>query len=498
MKNPQKPFPIYPILIGIFPVISLMAYNIWELEPATTLRSLVVCLLFAVVLWFALSLVMKNHHQAALFSTVISLLFFSYGHVYDYFQNVSVLGMVIGKHRFLLPLWALIFVSSGWLSIKLKNLDNITRLLNVAAIGMLLLPAYKLADYSYQSFQNRPGARSIPGIATLQKPASNELPDIYYIVLDTYGRDDEIIKYLGYDNTPFLKQLEDMGFYVSYCSQSNYNGTIASLTSSLNMNYLENLDRNVSSFFKIRNNAAMDNLKNLGYQTVAFETGYDWTQVKNADLYLKPTPQFSLILPFEDLLIHSTILRLVQEVKNFYNPERSSKDIYVNRQLFLLDQLQKIPSMPGPKFIFAHVLIPHQPFQFSASGVLDQPVPVEMNGKQLADEQTYARGYTGQVEFINQQLLKILPEIISQSAVKPIIIIQGDHGFFHGEDRLVGILNVYFMPQEISQNLYPGITPVNTFRLIFDSYFGTSYGLLPDKSFQNATLVPQTQRAECR
>lgn len=31
--------------------------------------------------------------------------------------------------------------------------------------------------------------------------------------------------------------------------------------------------------------------------------------------------------------------------------------------------------------------------------------------------------------------------------------------------------------------LYPDITPVNTFRLLFDKYFGTTYGPLPDRIF---------------
>ncbi|MCJ7608209.1 hypothetical protein MUP00_00870, partial [Candidatus Bathyarchaeota archaeon] len=44
-----------------------------------------------------------------------------------------------------------------------------------------------------------------------------------------------------------------------------------------------------------------------------------------------------------------------------------------------------------------------------------------------------------------------------------------------------GILNAYYLPADSRSKLYPSITPVNTFRLIFDSCFGTHYGLLPDR-----------------
>jgi len=46
----------------------------------------------------------------------------------------------------------------------------------------------------------------------------------------------------------------------------------------------------------------------------------------------------------------------------------------------------------------------------------------------------------------------------------------------------MGILNAYRFPGAGSKSLYPSITPVNSFRLVFDTYFGTSLGLRPDKA----------------
>ena len=45
------------------------------------------------------------------------------------------------------------------------------------------------------------------------------------------------------------------------------------------------------------------------------------------------------------------------------------------------------------------------------------------------------------------------------------------------------ILNAYFLPNGGEKYLYPDITPVNSFRLILDLYFGTDLGLLEDRSY---------------
>ena len=45
------------------------------------------------------------------------------------------------------------------------------------------------------------------------------------------------------------------------------------------------------------------------------------------------------------------------------------------------------------------------------------------------------------------------------------------------------ILNLYYFPGEAKKLLYPGISPVNTFRLIADAYLGANLELLPDKTY---------------
>jgi hypothetical protein len=71
--------------------------------------------------------------------------------------------------------------------------------------------------------------------------------------------------------------------------------------------------------------------------------------------------------------------------------------------------------------------------------------------------------------------------ILAKSEKEPIIILQGDHSYPDGIDR-VKILNAYYLPDDGNENLYETITPVNTFRVIFNTYFGGQYEMLPDIS----------------
>ena len=50
-------------------------------------------------------------------------------------------------------------------------------------------------------------------------------------------------------------------------------------------------------------------------------------------------------------------------------------------------------------------------------------------------------------------------------------------------EEIAGILSAYYLPDKEISGLYPSISPVNTFRLIFNLYFGTSHTLLPDESY---------------
>lgn len=112
--------------------------------------------------------------------------------------------------------------------------------------------------------------------------------------------------------------------------------------------------------------------------------------------------------------------------------------------------------------------------------------------------------YLNQLAFVNKKVEGLIDEILSKSEIPPIILLQGDHGSastfgdsnsadWDGVDwehpteimlrERMRILNAYYLPGQGSALLYDSITPVNTFRLIFNSYFDSNYQLLDDRSY---------------
>jgi len=134
-------------------------------------------------------------------------------------------------------------------------------------------------------------------------------------------------------------------------------------------------------------------------------------------------------------------------------------------------------------FVFVHILCPREPFVFDRDGNRRQ----DGETRWRYDDPHSMDRYVDQVIFVNQEIEQLIDNLIIRSKVPPIIIIQGDHGPTYPDEWLrrgyFGILNAYYLPDGGAEKLYPSITPVNSFRVILDYYFGTHLGLLEDRSF---------------
>jgi lambda repressor-like predicted transcriptional regulator len=335
-------------------------------------------------------------------------------------------------------------------------------------------------------------------------------PDVYYIVLDSYTRSDVLKSELNYDNTAFINQLEEMGFYVARCSRANYNKTQSSMASSLNMSYLPDLYVEAAKlgipkqdiWMLIKASKVRHNFESLGYQIVAFDTGYKWTSITDADIYLsrgQNAYSVQYVTPFEQMLIDSTMLSIYSDFSrkaswNAYADSIHPQANYIGLQEYILDQLPKVAALDSPTFTYAHINITHQPYVFSPDGYLFD-----------AKETLFPDGYIHALDYVDTRLIPILQEILDRSGTPPIIIIQGDHGYPVEDGTLSPgnispILNAYYLPGLEQDGVYPTISPVNTFRQIFNDYFGGQYELLPDESYHvNDPSVPVPEEyTECR
>jgi len=511
----RRPWPAHPFIFAGMPVLALMASNLGVVPLIQGLRPLILSLTAAILLQLLFSALLRDGGKAAVLSLTCLVLFFSYGHAHiaALATLFLLLQRVVGFNEgTTLAVWLHPFLIALCVSVFLLVLravrrgagqsGEITRLLNLVTALLLLYPAVQVLRYGLSLREDR----STPSQPEVVGQTS---PDIYYIILDGYGAERTLQQVYDYNNLDFLQFLSSQGFYVASESTSNYAQTILSLTSSLNFDYLDEVLGEVETtdvnilIPLLRNNQVRRLLASEGYRFVAFSTGYGRTEIPNADLYLQPSVDSAGLL--ESLLIETTFLRAVESFTSVVGLRFPYPGFQAHRQqvLFILDQLPMVAEIPGPKFVFAHILLPHPPFVFGPEGEeLVQRHSYELaNGSDfLGTYDEYIEGYRGQVSYLNSSLEEIIPRLIGGSPVDPIIVLQGDHGPGAGLDwrsptaegltERFRILNAIRLPGAAPELLYPAISPVNTFRVILNQYFRASLGLLPDRSYFSTTSRP--------
>lgn len=379
-------------------------------------------------------------------------------------------------------------------------------ILNILPIFIILLSVYLILPYM-TTLKNLSSHQQ--SISTIRQPLPrdsnpplNELPDIYLIILDGYGRADVLEKYYGYSNKEFVQFLKSNGFFVPSASKSNYPRTIFSLFTLFNMQYIQQSAPHIRGrtpwqFITpfIEEGHLQATLKDLGYTQIRVENNWVIEQNMQSDITLAPKP-FNLS-GFLGHIIYSTPLRLLDPLlsKIALVPTMNShrQTIY---QTF--DILEKIPqtSYPSPKFVFAHILAPHPPFVFYADGSPRDPgyhfTLADANDFPHTREQ-YRSNYVEQLQYINTRLKSVINSILTYSSRDTIIILTGDHGpgmlynFQSLQESCIherfSIFMAIYLPEQNRPSIPEDITLVNLFPLIMNSYFHTNWPLSENKQF---------------
>jgi hypothetical protein len=485
----RKIFPLYPLLLSVYPPLALLSANLGQVAFLAVVRSLLVSLLFGALVYGLLRLALKSWQRAAPLAAFLLVLFFTYGHIYGVLESLQVGNVAIGRHRYLVPVWIALGLAGSWLLLRRKSYPRSLHVILTAICAGLVVLVVGQTVYAQARSSLRIRQRSVQSAsqAGLQNTSAT-LPDVYWIILDGYGRSDALLEDYGFDNQPFLNELRGMGFVIPDCTGSNYIFTALSVSSTLHMDYIENYTPFVAEgdttadwityHDYLVHNPVRDQMEARGYTFVTFETGYDWADISDSDYFivgndnpLGKTGGAAEISDFEELYIRTTALRPLEEMgqtlRKRLAPEVLTK--YERRYItvnFMLDQLKRVPEIEGRKFVMAHIMAPHDPFVFDAQG----------NYVEIMDP---LDGYANQVQYINGRMLEIVRTILAESDTPPVIVIQGDHGWSsHNRNKN---LNAYHLPGAGADKIYPTITPVNTFRVILDTYFGGHYGLIEDK-----------------
>lgn len=486
----KRPFALHPFLVALFPILFLYSHNIEQLPFSETVLPLVMSLGSAVLLVSVVVLLIRSGQKAGIIVSIFLILFFSYGHIYEIVQSWE--WERWNRHKDLMRAWAVIFGLATYFTIRTrKKLNNLTSIFNFIAVCLIVISLVNIAIYKLGKTDTwRVNRASIDDTQGNVKDSGNlgTYHDIYYIILDGYAHADTLKELCGYDNSEFIDYLAGKGFYVASKSRCNYPCTYLSLASSMNLEYINYLQDQVGRVSKdvsipiqmIKDSKVVRYLKERGYKYIHFSS--NWAPTKdneNADLVVGFDGNFAAVIgdgEFADILIETTVLSA------FSFARKSIAKTRREQMLATFSALAQVQRIGKPKFVFAHIFLPHPPYIFGR------------NGEEVTETESSVRNwepksqYLDQLIFVNKKTEELVDGILSASEIPPIIILQSDHGpAFSGNkfsteliQERMRILNAYYLPDMNKALLYPSISPVNTFRLVFKYYFYEDYELVED------------------
>lgn len=460
----------YPFLFAVFPISFLYSHNMDEASLTDMFLPMLVIIVSTLLLFLLLKLAAKSYPRAALMTTFYLFLFFSYGHIRKEFYLGHPFAMVF--------IWAILFGIGTFLLLRIrKNLSDSTRFLNITSIILIIISVTTIGIKTIEATNYSSNVWTTQDMKIVENS-----PDIYYIILDTYPSQEVLREAFSYDNSEFLQHLTDRGFYVVPNGESNYPSTHLSLASSLNMRYLGEEEKVNSILLNlIRSNEVSKFLRARGYHLIFVSGGWelkgmseyvDDYLVYKSDNLLKKT---ALIKSLTD----TTLLTSVGAVSGgpFISYDQASR-------LYAFEVSSAIPEIREPTFSYIHLMAPHPPFVFDKDG--NSPwkgIPEEVRAIWQGEDKIEER-YINQLIFVNKKMVFLLNTLLEDSDVPPVIIIQGDHGPWWVPEGHLGILNAYYLPGVEDSLLYETISPVNTFRIIFNQYFGTNFPLLGKRTYK--------------
>lgn len=501
MKRLEKipAFPYYVFLIPVFYVWHKLNEYFGLIPIRVGFEIFIEYILLLTVTIIIGWILIRKIHGAALWAAYILSFYLFWGSFHDFLKDVFSKGL-LSSYSFLIPSFTII----GILIIKFQRKKKVQASLWSKYLNslMLLLIAFEFAMTMYGFIIKRAEKEMID--FNMESPVDSngllkpiDFPDIYFVVFDEYMSSIGLKTFLDFDNSGFDSILQSNGIYIGTKSKSNYNSTPHSIASALNMNYfpseLEGAGTDPRALLQgqlaLKKAIIPKLLKEVGYklenhgrmdiagakspfepffnrdQKVIFRFDNLWYRVRN-EIWWNFTHRFSWLRT---------------------NDTKWKKD-QLNRVKIFRDNLNGLKSSMNnfyaqPKFVFAHFILPHPPYNFNRNG--------EIRDWTSLDRTTYRDSlYLDQILFANKTIEEIIQNAQNTIGRKKLLIIIGDHGFRDNhvniskrirDKQFMNLTAIYSSDQNYS-GFYDSISPVNIFRVVLNQNFGTKLPMLKDST----------------
>lgn len=503
----DRSWPLHPFLFAIAPVLAMYARNLEHSTFAGILPALVGTLIFAMLVYLVVAASRRSFDRlSAVIASIWIVGCLFYLELFGRLNHLLDGGYPMVRS---LPVAIVALVAATMVALLARRATPIFHsMLTGIALFLLVGPTWEAVRYEWENAgalaaydPERSFAQLSPYMRQMPKEAVQ--PDIYHFIFDRYASEDILRRHYGFDNEAIGRFLQAHGFYVAHASNSNYQKTGHSLASTFHMDYLDFLEedervkgKNWRPIYKMLGDHRVARfLKSRGYELVQF--GSWWAGTYHSAIADENRPRgFS---EFEMLYLRRTILRpLFHALPDTALTMRLDWDnAQCQRVAAQVEEVKSVGARDKPVYVFAHFLLPHGPYNFSSDG---QCLSQEASAKRGAE-----RGFVEQIAYANHILREVIPALQRPDRPLPIIIVQADEGPFPKRDNRIpwqeataeelriktGIMNAYFFPNADYSALRQDITPINSYRVLFNSVFGTDFPLLPDRIYafpNDATL----------
>lgn len=485
MKKLLEQYPFFLFLLPAFIIIHLEKELHKLIDYGLVYDRIIFLFVAPVIFWLVFYLTFRSWRKSALMTLAFLVFFYLTGDLKNWLTQ-KLPGTVWQSYSFLF-VFMLIILLLVFIRLK-KTKSALNRSFFIFNIVLLFFIA---ADIIQIFLTGDKGRYQIVSSSekSLRICDTCTRPDIYYIIFDAYSSSGHLQRHYNYSNLALEDNLENKGFRIISNSKSNYNYTAFSIGSALNMNYIENVDTIHRTFDRaylqalklVHTNRVFSFLRENGYRIFnhsLFDTDSVPTTLKNADPwgFREIYDQYNLIFKLQQDIGHkfpSKAKKILEKNKLFVNsPENRNRiDSTILQHLLYSVKLES----PDPKFIYAHFLKPHPPFFQDSLGNALQP---GMRGQEA---------YVHQVAYVNRIIEKVTDSIMMFARRPLVIIIQGDHGYSYENARkkpqMFSNLNAIFFSNKDYRLLNDSLTSVNTFRIVFNTFFRTDMKLLPDRFY---------------
>ncbi|MPZ73203.1 MAG: sulfatase-like hydrolase/transferase [Nitriliruptorales bacterium] len=483
----------HPLAFAAWPVVNLYQDNVGHTPPHEAVSLVGLCAGSAAAILVILALALRDIARGALAASVVVLAIMLWGPARD----------ALGDPGWLFWVWLLAALVLAALLVRsatiVRELTTVAAAMATIVLVLALVPlvrarfdatAAEAAPVAAENLEEEVGEWSAPG----------EPRDIFYLVFDRYGSQAAMERRWNMDLDPFFRGLEQRGFVVTPHSKANHLRTAQSLSSTFNLKYHHDLAQrygpdtgNMLPVYQLLEDHAVGRLlARRGYEYVHIGAWWDPTQGnRNADVNWS----YERWEDFTLELFRSTLISHFERRPQGRSLGEQRRRLPYDGAFQQFRNLRRAAARPGPTFTFAHILLPHEPFVF------------DRNGNYISLEEEGARGrdlnYREQTLFTNELIERLLDDLLAvPEAQRPIIVLSADEGphpvrFKADEENFdwtratddeleekLAILNAYYLPGPRSEpDLYDSISPVNTWRVIFNSYFGANLPLVADRTF---------------